>query len=45
MMIIIMITVMTIMMMVKFKLKTDRTFHSNKADIIIRDNGKKKLIY
>jgi len=41
MMIIIMITVMTIMMMVIFKFKTDRTFHSNKAVNIIRDNKKK----
>jgi len=29
-----------IMMMVIFKLKADRTFHSNKTDIIIRDNKK-----
>ena len=33
--------IMTIMMMVIFKLKTNRTFHSNEAGIIIRDNEKR----
>jgi hypothetical protein len=38
--IIIIIIIITIMMMGILKLKADRTFHSNKADIIIRDNEK-----
>jgi hypothetical protein len=40
-----MMKMMTIMMMVTFKLKTDRKFHSNKADIIIRGNEKRNKYF